>query len=72
MKDDPTAKSPNYFGAETKALRRVLRMLTADQRARYVDACKSAARHRNGKLYDTARQRIAEEIIYKDRMRGDG
>lgn len=55
-----------YFGAETAALRRVLARLNEDQRRRYVDACKAAPRHRNGRLYDRERMRIAERILMED------
>jgi hypothetical protein len=55
-----------YKAQEKAWVRRILARLTAEQRERYEAECVNAPRHRNGKLYDTARARIAERILLED------
>ena len=57
------------FRAQEKAwVRRILARLTPEERKRYEAECERAPRHRNGKLYDDARARIAERIMLKGRV----
>ena len=58
-----------YKAQEKAWVRRILARLTPEQRERYEAECKQAPRHRNGKLYDTARARIAERIMLEGRVR---
>ena len=60
------SRRPDFFYAETQALRRLLTRLDENQRERYVAACRKAPRHRNGRLYDHERMRIAERILLDD------
>lgn len=61
-----------YEAQEKAWVRKLLARLSPEQRKRYEAECKDAPRHRNGKLYDAAKAKIAERIIYKDRMeKGD-
>ncbi len=61
-----------YAATERGWARKVLARLTAAQRERYEAECVTAPRHRNGKLYDSARAAIAERIMYEDaRTHGD-
>jgi hypothetical protein len=57
-----------YKAQEREWVRRILARLTPEQRERYEEACMTAPRHRNGKLYDEARAAIAERIMYEDRI----
>ena len=52
-----------YPARERAWVRRILVRLTPDQRKRYEAECRTAPRHRNGKLYDAARAAIAERIL---------
>lgn len=61
-------KAQKYGALEKEWVRRILARLTPEQRERYEAECAEAPRHRNGKLYDTARARIAERIMYEDHM----
>lgn len=46
---------------------RLLARLTPEQRIRYELACRTAPRHySSGKLYDGAKAKIAERILYED------
>lgn len=60
-----------YPARERKWVREILVRLTPEQRARYEQECKNdrLLRHRNGKLYDEARARIAERILLEDAKR---
>jgi hypothetical protein len=56
-----------YRAQERAWVMRLLARLTPDQRKRYEAACRDAPRHhRTGKLYDDAKARIAERILYED------
>jgi len=61
-----------YKAQEKEWVRRILARLTPEQRERYEKACATEVwlRHRNGKLYDTDRARIAERILYVDYIEG--
>lgn len=62
-----------YKANEREWVRRILARLTPEQRERYEEECANATdlRHRNGKLYDRARAKIAERIIYEDRVENE-
>ena len=64
---------PKYQAQEKDWVRRILARLTPEQRERYEKACATEVwlRHRNGRLYDTDRARIAERILYVDYMEGE-
>lgn len=63
-------RPPKYPATERAWVRRILTRLTQDQRRRYEEACKVAARHHSsGRLYDSARARIAERIMYEDHQK---
>ena len=58
-----------FNAQERRWVMRLLSRLTPEQRARYEAACREAPRHhRTGKLYDDAKARIAERILYDDMM----
>ena len=55
-----------YQATEKAWVRKILRRLTPQQREEYERRCKEESahlRHRNGKLYDTQRAEIAEQIL---------
>ena len=56
----------NYPARERAWVRRILVRLSPEQRVRYEAECRTAPRHRNGKLYDAARAEIAERIMLLD------
>lgn len=62
-------RSARYPVRERDWVERLLARLTDEQRARYAEACKTARRHPNGKLYDKDRARVAERILYEDTMK---
>ena len=62
-------RRPKYPAQEKAWVRKILVRLTPAQRERYEAECKVAPRHRNGKLYDTAKARIAERILLEDSQR---
>lgn len=62
-------RRPRYPAQEKAWVRRILCRLNEDQRKRYEAECKVAPRHRNGKLYDTEKARIAERILLEDSQR---
>lgn len=47
-------------------MKRLVRLLTPDQRVRYEVECRMAPRCHNGRLYDGEKARIAERILYND------
>ena len=47
-------------------VKRLVRLLTPDQRMRYEVECRIAPRCHNGRLYDGEKARIAERILYND------
>ena len=53
----------SYAATERAWVRRILVRLTPEQRKVYEERCKTWPRHRNGKLYDGAKARIAEQIL---------
>ena len=53
----------SYPARERAWVRRILVRLSPEQRVRYEDECRTAPRHRNGKLYDASRAAIAERIL---------
>ncbi len=55
-----------YPATERAWVRSILRRLTPAQRERYEAECRTAPRHRNGKLYDYSRAAIAERIMLDD------
>ncbi|HAM56007.1 MAG TPA: hypothetical protein DDX89_04650 [Candidatus Omnitrophica bacterium] len=58
-----------YRATERGWVMRLLARLTAEQRQRYEEACRTAPRHpHSGKLYDRAKAEIAERILYEDRI----
>jgi hypothetical protein len=59
-----------YRATERRWAREVLRRLTPDQRERYEAACHEERELRfNGKLYDDAKAKIAERILWEDYQR---
>ena len=55
-----------YAAQERKWVARILVRLTSAQRDEYERECKRPLyRHRNGKLYDSEKARIAERIMYE-------
>ncbi|KKM54230.1 hypothetical protein LCGC14_1553600 [marine sediment metagenome] len=60
----------SYAAQERGWVAKLLARLTPEQRERYEKECRAAPRHRSGKLYDGARAKIAERILYEDAMKG--
>lgn len=66
-----------YKATERAWVRQLLARLTPGQREEYERRCEKAPRHhRTGKLYDGAKAKIAEQILYEaslaDRRQSDG
>lgn len=56
-----------YRANERKWAREIIRKLTPDQRERYEAACATNTDLRfNGRLFDDAKAKIAERILYED------
>lgn len=56
-----------YRPQEREWVKRLVRLLTPDQRVRYEVECRTAPRYgHNRRLYDGEKARIAERILYND------
>lgn len=57
-----------YKPQERAWVKRLVRLLTPEQRKRYELECRNAPRYHNGRLYDDGKAVIAERILYEDHM----
>lgn len=61
--------SPRYAATERKWVMELLARMTPAERAEYEKRCAKAPRHHtHGKLYDDAKARIAERVMYESRI----